>query len=97
MNPWFKIRVWASSKHLATIDNHRNVTRNKEIKLVEQKQLFKKCLKETNNLKIDIHDPVIENEKSAEEIKQCEETHSRAAVNYDVSNEDIENKISVMK
>ena len=54
-------------------------------------------MKETNNLKIDIDDPVIENEKSAEEIKQCEETHSRAAVNYDVSNEDIENKISVMK
>ena len=54
-------------------------------------------MKETNNLKLDIHDPVIENEKSAEEIKQWEETHSRAAVNYVVSNEEIENKISVMK
>lgn len=62
---------------LLTIDNHRIVTGSEESKLVKQKQLFKRCLDEINDLKMYMQELMIENEKSAEEIEQWKETYSR--------------------
>ena len=79
-------------------DTPRIYERNKESKLIKQKQLYEKYLDEINDLKMEILEAMIENKNTEEEIEQWTAEEHRAAVAiYDAPIEEIENRIVTLK
>ena len=92
-----KIAVKLKTLKLLEKDTPKIFTRNKESELIKQKQLFEKRLDEINDLKINILEIMIEDEKGEEEIEQWTEKHGEAVSIYELLVEDIEKKITLIQ